>query len=192
MAGFLLLREGLQVRAKTREMNDVACSGLRALGVVRGRARPPSLLPGAMEAICGRRLPVFDWRGALATRHRHIERHALVVSAYGKTDMTAFVNGLDVLNDLLLDVLVHHDGGVGTYPIGHIGGFISSGTSAFASKYPAFKALCVEVHELRKESALSHPIVRASGRATGRIKFTKMRPLRRAMMRGYSEIIQTW
>ncbi len=192
VAGHLLIRNGLRIQTSVRNMNHVSAEGMRFLGVVRGRARPPSLVPKALAEVCGRSLTHFDWKRAFRNNHRFIERQALLAAGYVKTDMTAFVNALDVLNDRFLATLASHDRTTGIYQLGNIGSFLGSSTSVFARTYPHFHRACKRIHELRLKSDLSHPVVRGSGRPTGRIKFSHLRSMQKVLYAGYEEVIGSW
>jgi hypothetical protein len=191
-AAYLLVREGLPIRRKVREINYVAARGLRSLGLVRGRTKKPSLIAASLSSFLPRDLPTFDWRVALRGIHASVERQAILSAAYAKTDMNALVNALDVLNDRLLDALARHDGTIGSYQLGNIGSLLGSRTSAFATRYPDFFESCGEVHVLRRKSDLSHAIVRGSGKATGRIRFGRLPRLRWTLFHGYTEFIRKW
>lgn len=51
-------------------------------------------------------------------------KQAIEVAALSGTNITAFVNELDVFNDLLLDSLFAADGAIGDYTLGKIGGVL--------------------------------------------------------------------
>ena len=67
------------------------------------------------------RFPTLNWKRLLATHYSQSEKQAVELVALSTTNITAFVNALDVFNDLLLDALFAADGTIGGYTLGHIG-----------------------------------------------------------------------
>lgn len=111
------------------------------------------------------------WRAFFGRTYRQAERQLVGCRGYAGTDATAWVQGLDVLNDLLLDALFRLDGTLGGYTLGKIGSCTSSPSHAFRTQYPRVLAFVKEVHDARYQSFLAHPKIGKTQKATNRIPF---------------------
>jgi hypothetical protein len=191
-AAYLLIMHECDLRRPTRDINHVASNWLKEYGVIRSRNRPPSIAQKYLRGICGGDLPDFDWKSNVGREHAQLEKLVLVAHGYMKTDMTAWINAADVLHDLLIHLLVRHDPSIGSYQLGSIGAFIGSSRSRFAKKYPDFRRACVLVHEKRKQSVLSHPVTKGTGRSTKQIAFSDLPKLQRDLRKAYRELIANW
>ena len=135
-----------------------------------------------------RRIPSFNWQGLFGSRHRQAERQAIEVVAASGTNITNFVNLLDVFNDLLLDSVFRSNGSIGNYTLGRIGSALSSNTCRFATTFPKTFALANEVHELRYVSMASHPLIRNSGKPTKRINYSFLSKAKRLLIESITEL----
>lgn len=105
---------------------------------------------------------------------------------YVQTDPTALINQLDVFNDFVLNSLFSHNTSLGKYELGHIGSIKES--KRLAKEYPKFHELCNYIHELRYESALSHPLVRKTEKHTRRITFYEIKRKKKLFIAAYNEL----
>ena len=103
-------------------------------------------------------------------------------------DATAWVNGLDVFDDWLLDALHRRDSALGGYNLGHIGSCTGSPSKALQSKFPKVLALTREVHEMRYRSDLAHPKVKKTQEPTGRIRFGFIKKSKGLLARAIGEL----
>jgi hypothetical protein len=102
------------------------------------------------------------------------------------------VNLSDTINDILLDRLFDHErGAIGGYRTGHVGSVLDR-RSRFAGKYPNLFDAAETTHRLRLESDLSHAFLRSTGKATRRIEFKELGPLKRKLRAGYLELWGLW
>ncbi len=109
------------------------------------------------------------WRAFFGRNYKHAESKIVACKAYYKTNPTAWVNMLDVFNDLLLDALFRRDGTIGAPSLGNFGGITHN--VKFKTKFPKTHAYAVLVHDKRLESELSHAVVKATKAPTGRIPY---------------------
>lgn len=170
-----------------RGWNPSASIMLKELGII---ARRPSGYCGVTKSIerLEPRIASLKWKKLLGTHYSQAERQMVEVVALSSTNITAFVNALDVFNDILLDSLFTSDGGIGTYNLGRIGSAVGSTTSRFATKYPATFAYVKEVHDNRYVSMHSHPRVKATGKPTKKISYRFLGKARRLLRAAISEL----
>ncbi len=121
-----------------------------------------------------------------AHRYKHAERQAVSCRALADTNVTAFVPALDVFNDLLLDGLYRLDPSLGTYILGNIGSVMSS--PRLQTNYPLTFALAKTIHSKRLESELAHPVVRKTGKPTGRVRYSYLKTAKKLLRAACSEI----
>ncbi|MFZ2038933.1 MAG: RNA-directed DNA polymerase [Minisyncoccia bacterium] len=114
----------------------------------------------------------INWRSIFGTDYEEARKKAFNCCRKAGIDITAWVNYMDVFNDLLLKSLFKHDVTIGNYTLGNIGGSVSSKNSRFERKYPLIFKMTKSIHEKRLESELSHAFTKSTKRATGPIKYS--------------------
>jgi hypothetical protein len=134
------------------------------------------------------KIPSFNWGKLFGARHTIAERQAIETVAASGTNITNFVNLLDVFDDWLLDAVFRVDGTIGGYTLGKIGSALSSPTCRFAIKYPRTFELVNFVHEHRYESMASHPTVRRSGKPTKKISYRFLPKAKRQLIACVQEL----
>lgn len=107
----------------------------------------------------------IDWKTIFGTRYDDAKSFALICRLKAGTDTSAWVNAMDVFNDLLLDVLHKHDNTLGTYIVGNMGGTIYGG-ARLKAKYPKIFTMTESIHKKRSESPLSHTYSKTTGKVT--------------------------
>jgi hypothetical protein len=170
-----------------RSWNASASILLKEVGMI---ARRPSGYCGVTKSLekLVPRIASLKWRRFFGSHYNQAERQVVEVVALSSTNITAFVNALDVFNDILLDALFTADGSVGTYNLGKIGSAVGATTSRFATKYPATFAFTKEVHDSRYVSMYSHPRVRATGKPTKKIGYRFLGKAKRLLRAAVSEL----
>jgi hypothetical protein len=147
-----------------------------------------------MERMVQRAIPEIDWHGLFGASYAQAEQQALRCRAYADTDITAWVNAMEVFDDLLLVALFARDGSIGgPYNGGKVGGIV--GCAALKAKYPAIQRLVEEIHERRKDSDLSHPWARRVGKPpkpTRRIRYSYIRRGRQLLRAALAELSSLW
>ncbi|MBS1770565.1 MAG: hypothetical protein JSS77_12945 [Acidobacteria bacterium] len=163
-------REGVRPSIGARRMRRQAALVLKEFGLVRRAGGRACGINESLSMLLGR--PVaLNWRGFFGANYRHAERQLVSCRGYAGTDATAWVQGLDVFDDRLLDALFRNDGTLGGYTLGKIGSCTGSPSKAIKAKFPKVLALATEVHEQRYRSDLAHPRIGSSHRPTGRIPY---------------------
>jgi hypothetical protein len=130
----------------------------------------------------------LSWRVFFGRTYRQAERQLVGCRGYSGTDATAWVQGLDVFNDLLLDALFRVDGTLGGYTLGKIGSCTSSPSHAFRTKYPRVLTFVKEVHDARYQSFLAHPKIGKTQKATSRIPFKFIGKSKRLLVDAVDEL----
>lgn len=138
----------------------------------------------------------LNWRRVFGSDYKQAETQAVLLHALAETNATAFVNALDVFNDLLLHRLFLHQPALGRYSLGNIGSVLPhagvGGCAALRNHYPASFAYIVSVHDQRYKSNLSHPQVKQTGKPTGHIKFSYLKTAKRMLKAAIEEISFNW
>jgi hypothetical protein len=181
---------GTLVTTPTPDLNRSGAIVLNAFGVIATIPRGRCGISASMTGLLGKGSPNINWRTVFGREYSGAERQALWCRAYALTDMTAFVNALDVFNEWLLSRLYRHDTNLGTYTLGKIGSVLNS--SRLKSGYPAILALVSSVHDQRLKSMLSHPTVRNTGRVTGQVRFSYLPIAKRLMLKAFRELKAKW
>ena len=149
---------GLQettIDANTK-MHPTAGPVLSAFGILSGSVKRPCGIAHAFERLFKAEPPGVDWAAFFGKNYRRAEIQAVRWSGY-LADATAWVNGMDVFLDWMLEALYRNDSSIrGTYKLGSIGSVLGSG-SPLSLAYPKVFALAHDIHERRGESDLSHP-----------------------------------
>jgi len=133
------------------------------------------------------RIPPLDWKRLFGNRFAQAERQAVETVAASGVNITGFVNLLDVFDDLLLAAIFAADGTIGGYNLGGIGSALNP-ASRFARKFPATFTLASTVHDLRYGSMYSHPLIRKTGKPTGKISYRFLPKARRLMRSSFAEL----
>jgi hypothetical protein len=159
---------GLKPDTPIKSINPHAKLILKELGLIRRAGASVCGIEIAMKEMANRNNGV-DWKKFFGKSYSRAERQIISAKAYFKTDPSAWVNAMDVFNDLLLDALYKKDTSLGTYNLGGIGSV--KGSTKLKATYPKVSESINKFHEKRLESELSHAIVKATKKATGPIKF---------------------
>lgn len=176
----------MDVQRPIRDIHPLAKIVLRESGKLRR----------ADSSVCGIRMAVKEmtgadieikWRKFFGKSYAQAESKIVACKGYYKTNPTAWVNMLDVFNDLFLDTLFHRDGTIGAPSLGNFGGITHN--VKFSTKFPKTHAYAVLVHEKRLESELSHAVVKATKAPTGRIPFKWLKIGRVALSAAATELI---
>lgn len=184
-----VINNGIKITPPYGDINLLAQSTLKHSGVIYRRARSKSYIGDRLNKICDHSFPSYKWKKFFSD-HAAAENKIIRACGYSKSDMSAFVNILDVFHDLLLDSLFRSDGSIGEYTLGNIGGAFNK-KCRFRKKYPQLFHLCEEIHKKRLECDLSHAIVRNSKRNTTYIEYKYIFEARKLMINGYEELIST-
>jgi hypothetical protein len=185
-----VVKRGLPITGPVADLNRSGAIVLNAFGVIASIPRRRCGVSASMTRLLGKTAPDINWRKVFGPEYAKAERQAIWCRAYSLTDMTAFVNALDIFNEWLLGSIYQHDTSLGMYTLGKIGSVLNS--SRLKNGYPAILAFTSSVHNQRLKSMLSHPTGRNTGRVTGQVKFSYLPVAKRLMMRAFKELKAKW
>ncbi|MBT9169618.1 MAG: hypothetical protein DDT19_02980 [Syntrophomonadaceae bacterium] len=191
LAAYLMSIDDIALTTSKSQVNAAASLLLKEFGLI---ARARSFTCGIEASVnMMLKVPIVDirWREIFTTKYAHAERKIVRAKAYFKTDPSAWVNIIDTFNDLLLEALFCHDGTIGTYHLGNIGGVLKQ-SSTFAAKYPKIFKAVNDMHNKRLESDLSHSKVKKTGRPTKPIKFSYIPKACKLLYDAFIELRNKW
>ena len=132
----------------------------------------------------------FQWKKKLGKEHDQIERTLFTAIGYWTTDLTAFVNIWDTIDDRICSLITKDHTELGGYVLGNIGGIAQS--NGFINNIPKFHKMCMELHQLRLHSHLSHSEIKGTHQYTGPIPQNKRKTIIKLINEGVQELIQFW
>lgn len=176
---------GAYVLPQTNLMSPVAQNTLKRSGVIQRNRYSNSQINRYLSEILGYDIK-FSWKKKLGKEHDQIERNIFTAMGYWKTDLTAFVNIWDTIDDRLCFVLTSSKPELGGYVLGKIGAIESS--RAFRTHLPKFHLMAMEIHKLRLHSYLSHSEVKRTHEYTGPIKQKERSRIVKLIKDGLDEI----
>lgn len=132
----------------------------------------------------------FQWKKHLTNEHNQLEKEFFTEVGYWKTDLTAFVNLWDTIDDRLCSIVVKDHSELGGYSLGNIGGI--KGSCGFTSHIPKFYKMCMDIHDFRLSSHLSHAIVKTTHKYTGPIAQKNRRKIKKLISEGILDLINYW
>jgi len=193
VAAELAITEKIVLATPLHDIHPIAQNALRnaaRIGRVSNRECP---IRRMMIDVLGSSVSPIYWRRIIRARtYKLLQSRVAVWRGYSSTDPTAWVSLTDTINDILLNELFLHDGGIGGYTLGSIGSVIHSPASAFAKKYPVIQRAVKEFHEVRLQADIVHPITKQTRRPTRRITFKEKRGLERSLVAAYQQYWKSW
>jgi hypothetical protein len=176
----------LSVRAPSRDVKRRAANVLREFGHLRRLTPDVCGIDQMFTQLLGSTVAGIKWRKLFGVNYRRAERQAVTCRALVATNVTAWIPALDVLNDLLLASIFAKCPALGSHTIGSFGSLYKN--PAFSAGLPLTRKMIHQIHEKRLESELAHAIVRSTGKATGRIKFSFVKTARRLLRSAVGEL----
>lgn len=180
-------KDGVKPSLGVREMQRQAGLVLKEFGLVRRAGGRVCGIDASLKLLNPGTATV-NWRAFFGAKYRQAERQLVGCRGYAGTDATAWVQGLDVFDDLLLDALFRLDGTLGGYTLGKIGACTGAPSNTFKTKFPRVLELVREVHNKRYQSYLAHPRIGKTTQPTGRIAFGFIKVSKRLLLRAIAEI----
>lgn len=160
---------GVDADKPRRTIHRSAALLLKDLGLIE-RSTPICGIHASLEVMLGT-VPTVNWRKLFKRNYRKAEKHIVICRGYVGTDISAWVNGMDVFNDWLLNALFVAEPSLGSYSLGAIGSVLAAPTGRLAKGFPGLFALAKDIHDRRLESHLSHPKTKSTGKPTRPIPF---------------------
>lgn len=128
----------------------------------------------------------FRWKKYLGTEHDNIERVIFAATSYWRTDLTAFVNLWDTIDDRMLSVITKLHPELGGYGLGNVGGI--KGSKKLLTNLPHYYNMVMRIHDLRLHSYLSHSQVKNSGEYTGPIPYKERGKIQVLIKKAFREL----
>ena len=185
------IKNNLRIHKPSQNISKSAQFSLKKAGMIGRVSSSECFISDAIIEVLSNKAKDVDWRKILGKVYKELLPKFVRWRGYSDTDPTAWVNITDTINDSLLAILFTHDGKIGRYKPGNIGGALSL-RSRFAKKYPDLHAAVSEIHRKRLESDLSHPKNKATGKTTRYIEWKELVPLKKLLMNGYLELWRKW
>ncbi len=192
VAAGMMLEHGLILEKPFTDANLRGQHALREAKVIGRVTRAEDPIAEKITDILGRKVSGIEWKTILGSEYRETIGKVVRWHAYSRTDATSWTNLSDTLMDIVLNKFVAHDGTIGGYTLGGIGSFVGSSTSRFARKYPSLRAVADEIHTMRLESDLSHPVTRSTSRPTKYIRHKQMLDVIPRLADGWAEMWANW
>lgn len=180
---------GFVTLPKAQDMSPCLQNILKQSGIIQRGKYIYSQINRYLYEITGNQYKLI-WKKKLGKHHELIERTLFTALGYWKTDLTAFVNLWDTIDDRLCDLLAQSHSELGGYTLGSIGGIFNS--QGFKTHLPNFLKMCNAIHELRLTSHLSHSEVRRTHKYTGPILQKERKRVKRLICDGLNEITTFW
>lgn len=191
VANHYLLSENALVLPQTLNIAPVAQNVLKESGLILRNHYTNSQINKYLFELVQTQYEI-SWKKKLGKEHDQIERTLFTALGYWKTDLTAFVNLWDTLNDRVCSILVKEHPELGGYNLGHIGSSINRQNKTFSSYLPRYFEMCLEIHEMRLSSFLSHSQVSKTHTYTGPIQQSKRKIILRLIKNGIKELTTFW
>jgi retron-type reverse transcriptase len=174
-AAVVLFRRGIKLSGIKKTINSRAAYILKESGIINQMPKGTKWCPVEihLNKWLDNKVMGINWKNVFNVKYSQACTLALNCRKEANINITAWVQYVDVFNDLLLDALFQHDQSIGTHILGNIGGSLAN--NKFAKKYPALFSMANSIHEKRLESNLSHSFTKKTGRPTGPIPHTYYR-----------------
>ena len=171
------------------EINPLAQNTLKCAGIIHRSKYSNSQINRYLAEITGKQR-TFSWKKYLGKEHDQLELNIFKAHCYWKTDLTAFVNLWDTIDDRICSVLTSAHTELGGYSLGNVGGIENS--TGFMTHLPTFYKMVINVHKLRLMSHLSHSKVKRTNNYTGPIPQKERRKILKLINEGIDELIAYW
>lgn len=176
---------------RQREINIHAQRILKQAGIIDRAKRPNSQIGKFISEITGEKTHSFSWKKYLKGDLTKVECDIFRAQRYWTTDLTAFVNIWDSIDDRFMHLVSKdHKREIGTLNLGCIGSY--KDCRGLKRNLPKFHNMAMKIHELRLESDLSHSETRSTKKYTGPISNDKRKWIRQLIHDGIEELITFW
>ncbi len=177
------------ISTRISDLSPYAQNALKQAGLIQRSRYSNSQIPYYLHELTGIELKA-PWKKKLGKEHDQVERTLFIALGYWKTDLTAFVNIWDTIDDRICSLLSNNHSELGGYRLGNIGGIISS--RGYINHLPKFHKMCMTLHQLRLHSYLSHSVVQSTQQYTGPIPQNKRKEIITLIREGIQEMLAYW
>lgn len=187
MGGWASVRHNIGIKKPIKGINPAAKILLQESGRIPKSAIKICGIKSAINEITGANFTI-NWQKFFKQRYKLSEAKIITARGYFKTNASAFVNSIDVFNDLLLDALFQKDNTLGKKNEGSFGAVPINKT--LPKKYPKIYKYVMKCHDLRLQSELSHAKVRTTKKPTKRIPFKTLKTVQTLLKDAMTELSQ--
>lgn len=173
-------------RPRTAELSPIAQILFEQAGIINRKRINYTQINRYLDNIAEVKSKV-QWKKKLGSDHDHLEKQMFIAMGYWKTDLTAFINLWDTIDDKLCSIIIQKNPMLGGYTLGNIGGMKDN--KKLIAALPEFYSMCMEIHDLRLSSHLSHPVIKKTQQYTGPISSKKRRRIKKIINKGYQELV---
>lgn len=170
-------------------ISSPAQEALKQAGIIKRGKYSNSQINKYLEMITGEKWS-FRWKQYLGNEHDNVARFIFAATSYWRTDLTAFVNLWDTIDDRMLSVITSTHTELGGYTLGNIGGI--KDRRRMPAHVPLYHKMAMNIHDMRLHSFLSHSKVQASGEYTGPIPYRDKGKIQRLIIDGMRELEGFW
>ncbi len=186
------VRSRLPLPRPATGVHALAQVALRAVGRIGTLPHGKCPIASAVSSVLGAHTATISWRTIFDRRtYRHMIPRMSVWRAYALSDPTAWVALTDTVDDILLAAAFSHVPGLGAYAIGNIGSVLQP-TGRLATQFPKLYEAVAQIHALRLEADLAHPVTRRTNRPPRRIRYAETGRLKQLLAAGYRELWDGW
>lgn len=162
-----------------------AQEALKQAGIIKRGKYSTSQINKYLEMITGEKWN-FRWKHYLGNEHDNVEHFIFDATSYWRTDLTAFVNLWDTIDDRILSVITSAHTELGGYTLGQIGGIKDS--RGMTEHIPLYHKMTMDIHDMRLHSFLSHSKVKATDEYTGPIPYRDKDKIKKLIIDGMREL----
>ena len=184
IAASRLLQDGLRLTNPYGKVETTAKQMLKASKVIRAVGQPASRINEILAYVIGRKETAYDWRKFFVSNHRHAELMMIFLKRNRESNIDAFIVQLDSYCDFLNAEIYRRLKPGKKYP--NFGHAIKDAT--LTGKLPDTMACFVKLHELRLESATSHPKTKKTGKLTRRLKHRDFYKIKPDLIKAFDEL----
>ena len=182
-AAFVIYKNNLTITPPQKTIHSSAAKILKALGIIKRSSGQVCGIDYSFLRMVERTAKV-NWKRFFGNDYSNAEKQIICCRAFAETDITAWINAMDVFNDWLLISLYRNDPSLGIYKA--IGSVMDS--RRLKIKYPSIQSMIKSIHHKRYESNLSHAKQGRTGRPTQRIKYSYLKKAKPIIRAAISEI----
>ena len=137
-AAFVIYKNNLTVTPPQKTIHSSAAKILKALGIIKHSSGRVCGIDYSFLRMVKIKAKV-NWKRFFGNDYSNAEKQIICCRAYAETDITAWINAMDVFNDWLLISLYRNDSSLGTYMAGSIGSVMNS--KHLRTKYPSIQTI---------------------------------------------------
>ncbi len=160
---------------------------LKATKIISRGSKDVCQINKYLSTIVAKNMGTFTWKKFLGKEAIKLETKMYVAENYFNSDLTAFVNIWDTIDDMLCNIACakYRDKLCG-YTLGNFG---SIEAKNLKNELPEFQKMLIYIHSLRLDSQLSHAVISKKGCYTGPIPTNERKKIQKMIEFGIKDLI---